>query len=216
MSVLAPAPASRLGPGEERTGKAPTEPQRPESARVDLGQREARELVVGDPAGQSLGASADEIGRGAAQHEKAGRATRAVGQHPEHGEEIRSALELVDDHETSQRPQRERRVSQAGQVGWILEVETGHRPLPSLCQRTGQRGLADLARAHHPHHGELAEERGKPPEMVDPLDHAENVPWNVGVRHRDFTAPTVDPPPFPPGMKLVAGASCASRCARDR
>ena len=122
-----------------------------------LGQGEARKLVVGDPAGQGLGASSDEIGRGAAQDEKASRPARAVGQHAEHREEVRPALELVDDGEASERTQREHRVAQAGEVGWIFEIEVGCRPLQRSCQRPRERGLADLARPQEPHYRELAE-----------------------------------------------------------
>jgi len=52
------------------------------------------------PAGQRFGHALDQVERGAAQNEKAGRRVLAIRQHAQQREQLRPALNLVDDHQS--------------------------------------------------------------------------------------------------------------------
>ena len=64
-----------------------------------------------------------------------------------------AALDLVDDDETSQGLEGEKRIGQAGQVVGALEVEDGDGAGSAGSAVPGQRGLADLAGSHDRHDG---------------------------------------------------------------
>ncbi len=68
-----------------------------------------------------------------------------VGKHPQHREEVRPALDLVDDHQALERAQGGHRLVETREARRVLEIEVvdrvGGEELP------GQRGLAALPRA---------------------------------------------------------------------
>jgi hypothetical protein len=86
------------------------------------------EPVIADPARERFGALAQEIGRSAAQDEELRLRVRPVGQDPKQGEELRAALNLVEDHEPLKRTEGQLRIGEQSQVRGALEVEAGDRP----------------------------------------------------------------------------------------
>jgi hypothetical protein len=81
--------------------------------------------VVDDAASQTLGALAEQLARGAAEHEEARGCAGPVSEDPERAEQLGGMLDLVDDDESSQVPQGEERLLEASEVLRLLEVEEG-------------------------------------------------------------------------------------------
>lgn len=90
---------------------------------------------------------ADEIRRGAADHQEPGRPRPAVRQHAKDGEQVGPALQLVDDDQAAQLVQHEARVFQQPiEVGGAFEVQP-MRPARILAgDLTSEGRLADLTR----------------------------------------------------------------------
>ena len=84
---------------------------------------------------------------------RAGR-VRAIRQDSQQGEQVRPALNLVDDHEPREWAERLPRRLQAGQIQGVFEIEIGVSPRG---QFSGQGGLAALA----------GTEQGSDPEMSE-------------------------------------------------
>lgn len=147
--------------------------------------------MEGHPTGERLRPLAQQLRRGAPEHEEPRRRGATVGQDAEHGEQVGAALHLVDHDEAGQVPQRDHRVAQAREDARILEVEGGHwhGELIAQCLREGR--PADLARAEHPDDGELLQERDQASELGGPVDevgHGAKLRGNLGVCIRDFVA----------------------------
>ena len=64
-------------------------------------------MVVDDPTRERFGGLAKHVRRGAAEDEETTRRPLPIGQHAEHGKEIRSPLDLIQDHETVEAAQRQ-------------------------------------------------------------------------------------------------------------
>ena len=81
--------------------------------------------------------------------------------------------DLVQDHETSERPQLKPRVREARDVGGILQVEPRHRLPLRRRQLPGKRGLPHLPRTQQRHDGELPQQQPNPAQVVlsDDLHH---------------------------------------------
>jgi hypothetical protein len=103
------------------------------------------EPVIADPARERFGALAQEIGRSVAQDEELRLRVRPVSQDPKQGEDLRSALDLVEDHESLKRTEGQLRIGEQSQVRGALQVEAGDRPISGPAKGTGKRRLADLA-----------------------------------------------------------------------
>ena len=80
---LPPRRAVGVGSGQERSREPAPDPEARHPRRADLGDLQAAQLDVLDAAGQRLGALPQQVGAGAAEHEKPGRVVVAVSQHPQ-------------------------------------------------------------------------------------------------------------------------------------
>jgi hypothetical protein len=96
---------------------------------------------------------------------------RPVDQDPQQGEELRPALDLVEDDETLKRTEGQLRIGEQSQVRGALQVEAGHGLAPSLSQSASDRRLADLAGAQDRDDGEGPEKPGQPLEVPVTGDH---------------------------------------------
>lgn len=99
-----------------------------------------------------------QLGRGAAEDQVPRRRRPPIGQHPQHREDLRAQLDLVEDDEPAQRFQCEQRVVQPVKVARALEIEPRH-----LAGEPGgighrQGGLAHLPGADQAHHRELIQQ----------------------------------------------------------
>jgi hypothetical protein len=65
-------------------------------------------------------------------------------------------MNLVDHDEATQRPKRKHRIGQSSPIAEILEIEKGRLTLPRTRDRSGQRGLSNLARADQSDDGKLS------------------------------------------------------------
>ena len=148
---------------------------------ADLVQRQARQLVEGDAAGQRLRALAEQLRRGAAEHEEPGRPARPVGEDTKRRKQIRPSLDLVEHDEAPEVAERQFRIGQPGHVGGPLEVEHGgaRRRRGDL---PGERRLADLPRAEERHHGIAGQQ---PPDGVDVRRSGNHVVHNTMKFGRD-------------------------------
>jgi len=91
-----------------------------------------------------------EIRRSAAENQESRGERPAVGQHPQQREEVRPALDFINDHQPFERAQGRLRLAQSGEALRVLQVEVVERVRRH--QTAGQRGLAALARAQQRHH----------------------------------------------------------------
>jgi hypothetical protein len=133
--------------GEEGPREAPSKPKTFESIGSDLFRREPMELEIGDSAGEGFRALPAQLRRRAPEDEEASGAGRPVGQDAEHREEVRQSLDLVDDDQPLEIPQREHRVGEPGQVFGVLQIESCDPALAPIGDLRGQRRLADLTGA---------------------------------------------------------------------
>ena len=140
--LLPPVQARLVGVTQERLRKPATKPERVEAVETDFGAVEATQVDKPHPARQRLRHALDQVERGAAQDEKAGRRARAIRQDAQQREQVGPALDLVDDDEPGERAERLPRCVQAGQVQGIFEIEVGVWPGRQI---PGQGRLAALA-----------------------------------------------------------------------
>ena len=126
--------------------------------------------MKGEPARQRFGPLAQEIGRGASEDQVASSCGRAVHQNPQHGEEVRPALHLVDDDEPVERAERKLRLLEASEIIGIFQVEARDRAGPAFREHPGESRLPDLARS------EDCDQRVRPEKSRDPSEVA--FTWN--------------------------------------
>ena len=146
--ILAPLLASTFTGCQKRGRKAAPRPQPVHGRGAGLVELEGRELDVPDAPGQGFRRLADPIARGAAENQEPGRILRPIDEYAQHREELRRALDLVDDHQPAQILQGQLGLGQGRQIGWVFKVEAGRRGVRQaagihLCQCR----LAALARA---------------------------------------------------------------------
>ncbi len=167
--IGAPAQALPVGRGKQALGKAAAEPERVESLAARLAGIERGEFQVADAPGRRLARLLEQIDRRRAEDEKASLDAPAppagVDESPQGPEELRRALDLVQDDELL-RVLREVQLGRCklGAVGLGLEIQIDRRP--SLGHFEGERGLAHLARAKERHgrgFGQGGGERGEEP-----------------------------------------------------
>ena len=113
--------------GEQGGGKAPSEPEPVDQLRADLVDRDARQVVIGDPPGQTLRALTQQVRRRTSQHKETGGERVAIGEYAKHREQLGAPLHLVQDHDPPQPRQGEPGVVQASQILGILEIEPTNR-----------------------------------------------------------------------------------------
>jgi len=111
--------------------------------------------MVGDPSGKRFRGLPKKVRPGAAEYQESGPPSRSVHKHPQDPEEPLAVLDLVNDDEPFQILESQHRIGEAGSVGRVFQVERSDRARLSRNQATGQRGLADLARAYETHDREL-------------------------------------------------------------
>ena len=97
-----------------------------------------------DTTGQRLGRLPQEIGRGAAQHQKVGRQGPAVRQDSQHGKEVRAPLDFVQNNKTAQSFESQQGIAEAREVPGVFQVEHRCRTGQVVNQLSRQGGFADL------------------------------------------------------------------------
>jgi hypothetical protein len=112
--------------------------------RPNLVQRKAAQFDNLEPASQALRGLPEQIARRAAQHEKPCAEGPPIGQHSQHREQIRSALDFVDDDGGAEVGKGRHRLGQSGEVGRVLQVEI--RRLAGANDGAREGRLARLAR----------------------------------------------------------------------
>ena len=106
-----------------------------------------------DPSGQRFRRLPAQIRRGAAEHQEARPSRRAVGQHTQDGKQVGATLNLVDDDQAPQVPERQHRVfEQPAEVRGVLQVQPMHGPAVCARDQLRQRSLADLPQPQDGHH----------------------------------------------------------------
>ena len=75
-----------------------------------------------------------------------------IWKHAQHREQLRSALNLVDDDQTPKRRERRRGVRETREVAGIFQIEDRGGSVPRAGDLTGQRRLADLPWPEDRHH----------------------------------------------------------------
>ena len=92
-----------------------------------------------------------------------------VGEHAKHREQPGEPLDLIEDDEAPQRPEGERGVCQARQIGRVLQVEGGGVTRPRPEDVGGERRLAHLPRAENRHDGRPREQLAHPLKLPSPV-----------------------------------------------
>jgi len=118
--------------------------------------------------------AAQEIGRSAAEDQKPRRAGLPVGQHTQHGEEIRTALHFVNHHQSLQFTQRRHRLIQPRYTHRVFQVEVIDGVLRQQLPRQGR--LAALTRAGQRHDPAPFQGGTDGGEVIRSVDHADRIP----------------------------------------
>ena len=134
-------------------------------------EREAVQLAVGDAPGQRFGALSQQLGRGAAKHQEVSPAGPAIGEHPQHREQLRTVMNLVDDDEAAELFERQHRVAEEREVAGQLEIEADGRTPRRARHLPGQRRLSHLPRAEESDDRELGEQRSDAQNVCGSLEH---------------------------------------------
>ena len=176
----------RFGDGQIRTGKTAPAPQLEMIWAPDFIQRETPKAVVGNTSGQGLGGLPQKVRGSTPEDEEATRPLRAVRQDAQDREQIRVALNLVNDDQPLQTLENQHGFGQTGQVFGILQVVEVGRPPQAFRKHSGQRSLADLSCADDPDHRESAEQPEQDRQLSFPFDHGRSLPGNLGRDNRIF------------------------------
>jgi len=143
--LLAPVGAVRLGARQKGGRKATTAPVTRQRLLPELVEAEAAHRDRLEPPRQRLGGLPKQGRRRAPQDQEARANGTAIGENAKDREQVRSALDLVDDDDTPQRLERRHRLLEAREGDRVLQVEIAGRigrQDPLCC-----RGLAALARS---------------------------------------------------------------------
>ena len=164
---MKPSRQRRLA-GAERaryeSGKPPRSHSRSRSS--DLPKPEAVQLVERNPPGQRLGRLTEKLGGRASQHEESGRCPRPVREHAQQREHLGKPLDLVEHHQSTQRPQLESGIGEPCEIGRVLQVEPP-RPTAVRCrQLPGESGLPDLTGAEESDDRELVQQQAHTAQVV--------------------------------------------------
>jgi hypothetical protein len=150
--LLPPLEARLVAPRGEGRRQSAAQPQALHGRTAHVAQAKTVEVEEGDPPGEAFAPLADQIPGGAAEDEES--ASRpGVHQEAQEREQLRLALDLVDDHGAAEPFEGKLRLLEPGQVAGVLEVEPVFRR-----QALGQSGLAGLALAQDGGDGESAEQ----------------------------------------------------------
>ena len=103
-------------------------------------------------------------------HEKPGGRRPAVREYAKDREQAGTGLDLVDDDQATERLERQHRLTQPGQVAWILQIEAGD-PFPGGREFQGERSLADLTGTEKRHDRIVAQILLNSGQMGGPGDH---------------------------------------------
>lgn len=109
--IGSPREALVVGAGQERARKAASNEESPVTSHLELGDVEPRHLDVRDATCERLRCAADQIERCAAENQEARMPGRSIRENPEQRQQIGPPLELVEDHQTSERSQDSRAAS---------------------------------------------------------------------------------------------------------
>ena len=119
-----------------------------------------------DAPGEGFGGLTEQVGGCASQHQESGRRPGSVSEYAKQREHFGKSLDLVQDHESPQRPQLESGIGQPGEVGRILEVEPCRRTAARRHQLPGQSGLSHLPGAEKGHDRKLPEQQSHTVQMA--------------------------------------------------
>jgi hypothetical protein len=118
----------------------------------------------------------EQFGAGAAEEEESCGERASVGEHPQHREQVRPALDFVDDDRAAQRRKRGHRLGEPGEAGGILEVEETARVRRN--DQPCQRGLAGLPGSQERNDAAPPQGSPDPGEPPTPFDHRRTLPEN--------------------------------------
>src|SRR4029079_652220 len=96
--------------------------------------------------------------RSAAENQEGRWPARTIGENTQDREKLRPALDLIEDHQPSERFESEHRLRQPGERAGILEIEEGRATTDLVGEHPGQRALADLPGAEQRNDGKLPRE----------------------------------------------------------
>jgi len=116
---------------------------------AELGDAEAAYFDSLHPPGQGLTALPHQFARSATKYEESGRAAPTVGKYAQDGEEVRAALDLVDDDQPLQRFQCRPGFVQARQTHRVLQVEIVRRILREQLPHQGRLPSLPGTDEHH-------------------------------------------------------------------
>lgn len=135
-----------------------------------LVEGQGREVVVGDPAGEALRGLAQEIRCCAAEHQVAA-IRMAVDHDAQDGEQVGTALDLVEDDQPGQRFESQLGFGEPGEVTGEFQVEPVDRATPRRRNVMGERRLAHLAGPDDGHTGDGPQQVRALVEMATANEH---------------------------------------------
>jgi hypothetical protein len=177
--VRAPAKTRGVGRGEQAFWETAPQPERVETFAANLTRIERAELEIADASRERLAGLLEQVYRRGADDEETALPAPAtpafVDEAAEHAEELRGALDLIEDDElVVVLREIELRLGQLRAVAFGFEIEVEGRPI--LGDLESQRGLAGLSRTEQ-RHGRRFCEGGAEVCQEEPVDH----PCNYGV-----------------------------------
>lgn len=134
----------KLSASEAAVNELGNPPRSHNRSRREAGTSERAKPV--SSARQRLGLLAQQLRRGASEHQEPRGALGAIRENPKDGKELRTPLDFVEDDQPPQRLEHQLRLSKPSQIARSFEVKPGHGPRAGGSDLAGERGLADLTR----------------------------------------------------------------------
>ena len=132
-------------------------------------------LVVDDPPREGLRGLAEQVGRSAAEDQVPSLRLRAIDEDAEDREEVRTPLDLVDDHQALQMAEGELGLIKACEVVRVLQVVASGETLATVYDLPRERSLAHLPSAEKRDYRMVGEQVLDAIEVALARDHARSI-----------------------------------------